>query len=240
LLLAIGACRPQTHTSAAPIAAAPEAARAEAPVTPGAYDSLQDAAHAGDPVARYELALGRLQAGETADAIALLRRAATSGLAMAQYKLAHLYAAGDGVEADAAEARQWTERAAAAGNCRAMHDLGVYLARGEGAPMDAGAAFRWFRQAAEFNVADSQYNLGLFYEQGLSVGRDGREALFWFMLAAAQGDEAAAAKSEALQHRLTLADIEYARARAHAFRPRTPDAIANGMFGRRAWAAQTP
>ena len=200
--------------------------------------SLEQAAQSGDLTAQYELGLQRLAAGRTQDGVRLLRTAADRGFAMAQYRLAKLYERGEGVQADLAVARQWTERAAAAGNRRAMHDLGVYFARGEGAPLDEAAAFRWFRQAAELGVADSQYNLGVLYQQGRGVNASASEALFWFLVAARQGDQDAGARATAVEAQLAPNQIEQARARAQAFRPRASSAIANGEFGARAWAAR--
>jgi localization factor PodJL len=202
--------------------------------------SLEQAAQSGDLVAQYELALQRLSAGRSQDAITLLRGAADRGFAMAQYRLAKLYERGEGVQADLGAARQWTERAAASGNRRAMHDLGVYFARGEGAPLDEAAAFRWFRQAAELGVADSQYNLGVLYQQGRGVNASPSEALFWFLVAARQGDQDASARALALEAQLTQAQVGQARARAEAFRPRAANAVANGDFGPRPWAPPRP
>lgn len=162
-----------------------------------------------------------------AEGVSLVTRAAEAGYAPAQYRLARLYEHGEGVRADRAIARTWTERAAAAGHRRAMHDLGVYYAQGEGVARDDAAAFRWFRQAAEFGVADSQYNLGVLYQEGRGVAVDEREALFWFLTAAAQGDEEAAARAEALSASRTPAELEQARARAQAFTPRAANPAAN-------------
>ena len=197
--------------------------------------SLEQAAQSGDLTAQYELALQRISSGRTAEGVTMLRRAADRGFAMAQYRLAKLYERGEGVPADLTIARQWTERAAGAGNRRAMHDLGVYFARGEGAPLDEAAAFRWFRQAAELGVADSQYNLGVLYQQGRGVNASASEALFWFMVAARQGDQDAGARATALEAQLAPQQVEQARARAQAFRPRASSAVANGEFGVRAW-----
>jgi localization factor PodJL len=220
----------QSDAAVAPVVAGPLAPR---------NVSLEQAAQAGDLTAQYELALQRLAAGQTQDGVGLLRRAADRGFAMAQYRLAKLYERGEGVPADLTQARQWTERAAAAGNRRAMHDLGVYFARGEGAPLDEAAAFRWFRQAAELGVADSQYNLGVLYQQGRGVNASAAEALFWFSVAARQGDQDAGARATALEAQLTPMQVEQARARAQAFRPRAASAVANGEFGPRAWAARS-
>jgi len=221
----------------APVAegAAPTSAIVAGPL-PTRNVSLEQAAQTGDLVAQYELGLQRLASGRTQEGVGLLRRAAERGLAMAQYRLAKIYERGEGVQTDLAVARQWTERAAAGGNRRAMHDLGVYFARGEGAALDEAAAFRWFRQAAELGVADSQYNLGVLYQQGRGVNASASEALFWFMVAARQGDQDAGARAAALEEQLQPNQVEQARARARAFRPRAASAIANGEFGARPWA----
>jgi len=205
---------------------------------PARNQSLEQAAQSGNLTAQYELALQRISAGRTQEGVTMLRRAADRGFAMAQYRLAKLYERGEGVPADLAVARQWTERAAASGNRRAMHDLGVYFARGEGAPLDEAAAFRWFRQAAELGVADSQYNLGVLYQQGRGVNASASEAMFWFLVAARQGDQDAGARASALEGQLQQNQVEQARARAQAFRPRAASAVANGEFGQRAWAAR--
>jgi localization factor PodJL len=219
-----------------PVAQAqPQTQQVVAGPLPARNVSLEQAAQTGDLTAQYELALQRIGSGRTAEGLALLRRAADRGFAMAQYRLAKLYERGEGVPADLTIARQWTERAAAAGNRRAMHDLGVYFARGEGAPLDEAAAFRWFRQAAELGVADSQYNLGVLYQQGRGVNASAPEALFWFLVAARQGDRDAGARATALEEQLTAMQVEQARARAQAFRPRAASAVANGEFGQRAW-----
>ena len=224
--------------SPAPAAAAPGAQQASAvvagPLAPRDA-SLEQAAQAGDLTAQYELALQRLTAGRSQDGVALLRRAADGGFAMAQYRLAKLYERGEGVPVDLNIARQWTERAAGSGNRRAMHDLGVYFARGEGAPRDEAAAFRWFRQAAELGVGDSQYNLGVLYQQGRGVNRSASEALFWYMVAARQGDQDALARATALETQLPQIQVQQARARAQAFRPRAANGVANGEFGARPW-----
>jgi pilus assembly protein CpaE len=182
---------------------------------------------ANDLALRYETALQLIDQGDQAEGVALLQEAADANFAPAQHRLAQMYAAGQGVAADPALARQWTERAAAGGNIRAMHDLGVYFARGEDAPADEAAAFRWFRQAAEFNLADSQFNLGVLYQQGRGVSASAEEALFWFMLAARQGDEGAAAHVAQLEAQLPTAQVEQALARAQAFSPREVNARAN-------------
>ncbi len=230
---------PAAGATDTPIAAAPAQQQqvVAGPLAPRNV-SMEQAAQSGDLTAQYELALQRIAAGRTQDGVTMLRRAADRGFPMAQYRLAKLYERGEGVHTDLAVARQWTERAAGAGNRRAMHDLGVYFARGEGAPLDEAAAFRWFRQAAELGVADSQYNLGVLYQQGRGVNASASEALFWFLVAARQGDQDAGARATALESQLPQIQVQQARARATAFRPRAASAVANGEFGARAWTAR--
>lgn len=198
--------------------------------------SLDQAALRGDAVAQYELGLSRLASGQTPEGVALLRRAANQGLAMAQYRLAKLFERGEGVPADLAQARQWTERAAAAGNRKAMHDLGVYYARGEGAPLDEATAFRWFRQAADLGVADSQFNLGVLYQQGRGTQANLGEAYYWFAVAARAGDNDARARAASLEAQLPADIVQATRARAQSYIARPASARANGEFGQRQWA----
>ncbi|HVY02076.1 MAG TPA: tetratricopeptide repeat protein, partial [Caulobacterales bacterium] len=211
---------------------------ASAQTIAAAYSTLEDAAMRGDPVAQYEYGLARLAAGDSQKAVVYLRRAASQGLAMAQYRLAKLYERGEGVPIDLAQARHWTERAAAGGNRKAMHDLGVYYARGEGAPFDEATAFKWFRQAAEYGVADSQFNLGVLYSQGRGVTADQGEAYYWFSIAAAGGDSDARARAAMIAEKLDPSVIAKAKARAQAFRAKPVMARANGDFGKQPWAPQ--
>ena len=88
-------------------------------------------------------------------------------------------------------------------------------------------------------MSDSQYNLGVLYQQGRGVGASPSEAEFWFLVAARQGDEDAAARAQSLVGQLQPIQVDQARARAEAFRPRAASAIANGEFGPRPWATTT-
>ncbi len=60
--------------------------------------------------------------------------------------------------------------------------------------------------------------------------------MFWFLVAARQGDQDAGARAAALQQTLQPIQVEQARARAQAFRPRAASAQANGEFGARPYA----
>ena len=60
-----------------------------------------------------------------------------------------MYATGEGVPRDAAEAIRWFRMAAAQGFARAQYNLGFMYADGLGVPQDAAEAVRWFRLAAK-------------------------------------------------------------------------------------------
>ena len=76
------------------------------------------------------------------------RRLAEQGDADAQFNLGVMYANGEGVLKDEAEAVRWFRLAADQGNAFAQYDLGVMYANGEGVPQDDAEAVRWFRLAA--------------------------------------------------------------------------------------------
>ncbi|HVY84726.1 MAG TPA: AAA family ATPase [Caulobacterales bacterium] len=180
-----------------------------------------------DLAPRYDAAISMMRSGKVLEGVVALRAVAEDGFPLAQYRLAKLYELGEGLPSDLPQARQWTERAAAAGNIRAMHDLGVYLARGDGGVRDEMSAFRWFKLAAERGVADSQYNLAVLYAQGRGVSADLSEALTWFLIAARSADETAMRQAQALEARLTPAQVQQAQSRANAFTPAAINTYAN-------------
>ena len=112
---------------------------------------------------------------------------AERGFAYAQYNLALMYAGGDGVTQDAAEAARWFRLAAEQGVVYAQLALGVLHVGGLGVAQDYAEAMRWYRLAAEQGDAGSQANLGLMYHNGNGVPQDRTEAARWYRLAAEQG-----------------------------------------------------
>ena len=173
--------------------------------------TLEAAAESGDPVAEFQLGLSRLQAGQTKQAVQLIRASANKGQPAAQYRLAKLYEAGEGVTADAEMARQLTERAATNGNRIAMHDLALYYAEGRGGvETNIKTAASWFEKAAQRGVVDSQYNLGVLYESGQGLPKNLTEAYIWYSIAAAQGDQFARKHIDLLKQQLSAADLKRA------------------------------
>ena len=115
------------------------------------------------------------------------RPLAESGDAASQYNLGMLYARGDGVDEDLAEAARWFQKAAEQGQVDAQARLGGMYARGLGVELDYEQAVRWLTRAGEQHHAISQYELGVLYANGSGVAQDREAAYFWFTLAARQG-----------------------------------------------------
>ena len=126
----------------------------------------------------------QVAAQNTGQSLAELREAAKQGYARAQYNLGVMYAHGNGVPKDEAEAVRWYRRAAEQEYAYAQSDLGVMYATGRGVPKDEAEAVRWYRKAAEQGYAQAQYNLGLMYANGSGVPTDEAEAVRWYRKAA--------------------------------------------------------
>ena len=77
-----------------------------------------------------------------------LRLAAEQGDALAQYNLGVMYAFGEGVPENDAEAVKWYRLAAEQGNAKAQGNLGVMYSYGEDVPQDYVQAHKWFNLAA--------------------------------------------------------------------------------------------
>lgn len=152
----------------------------------------------------------------------LLARA-KKGEAEAQYNLALLYLAGDGVEKDAGTAVKWLKLAAEQGLPKAQYGLGVRYNKGEGVEKDPAQAAKWFRRAACQNLPQAQYSLGIRYVEGKGVPQDYLEAYKWFTIAVNNGKEPAAKCLGNIEQMklLTAEQIDEAKTRAAEFVPKT-------------------
>lgn len=167
-------------------------------------------------------------AGDQAQAISLISRAAQEGDALAALKLATLYKAGrDGVTADSAAAFHWFGVAASKGNCKAMQSLAVAYAEGWGTTKNMTEAARWFARAADLGLTDAQFNLAVLYERGLGVPQSLTDAYKWYRIAAAQGDRESQSRVDALKSQLDDADLSAAEEAAASFKAAPLDRDAN-------------
>ncbi|MEZ5828722.1 MAG: SEL1-like repeat protein [Hyphomicrobiales bacterium] len=171
------------------------------------------------------------------EAATWLERAATTGFAPAQYRLAAMYERGIGVDKDIAKARSWYLAAAERGNVKAMHNLAVSLSGRDGGEADYAQAAKWYRAAATHGLADSQFNLGILAEHGLGMTKNLTEAYQWFALAAAQGDAEAAKRREVIRVQLAPETLAQAEAAVKAWKAETAATEANDVAEQPGWTA---
>jgi hypothetical protein len=136
-----------------------------------------------------------------------IQRFAVAGLPEAQVTLGNLYANGDGVPQDHAEAARWYRLAADQGLAGAQHNLGLAYANGNGVPQNYAEAVKWYRLGAYQGNEYAQSNLGFMYATGAGVAINYVTAYAWFNVAAAFGHEEAFINRSAAEFRMTPAQI---------------------------------
>ena len=125
-------------------------------------------------------------------ALQLLRPLADQGVPQAQSRLGSMYARGQGVEQDDAEAAKWYRKSADGGDLYGLdHLAGMYLIGGGGLPQDNSASVKLYREAATRGDADAQNMLGTLYENGWALPQDYVKAVWWYRKAADLGDASA-------------------------------------------------
>jgi TPR repeat protein/uncharacterized caspase-like protein len=115
------------------------------------------------------------------------RKAADRGEVWAQRGLAQMYASGNGVSYDDAEAVKWYRRAAEKDDLESIFRVGYALDKGRGVARDDAEAVKWLRRAADRGHGMARNNLGALYSRGRGVARDDAEAVKWFRRAGEQG-----------------------------------------------------
>ena len=159
----------------------------------------------------FDAAVEAYERGDYATALAGFQNYAEQGYATAQFNLGVMYANGEGVPEDDAEAVRWYRLAAEQGYALAQSNLGLMYANGEGVPEDDAEAVRWYRLAAEQGYALAQSNLGLMYANGEGVPKDDVTAYAWLNIAAAQGQSSANEGKEHVAKRMTQSQVAKAQ-----------------------------
>lgn len=152
---------------------------------------VRELAEAGDLVAQYQL--GR-DDGHIDKDVAMLRRAAEGGWALAQHSLGSWLRERERW----AEAAKWYRRSAEQGEPAAKVGLALLLYRGQGVPRDRVRAFRLMLEVARTGDMIAQYNVGLMYQRGNGTERDTTKARQWFQRSADKGHEGAREKLRSL------------------------------------------
>lgn len=136
------------------------------------FKALLEQARAGDPVAQNGLgvmyytgeAISKGPSGQVLNndpelAAGWFFRAAEQGYADAQFNLGLMYANGEGVEQDMAQAVDLFKKAANQGHVDAQNNLGAMYFTGDGVARDEKKAIEWFEKAAAQGNEDAQANL---------------------------------------------------------------------------------
>ena len=148
------------------------------------------------------------------------RPLADQGDATAQSLLGEMYALGQGVPQNDAEAVKWWRKAAGQGDASAQYNLGSMYDKGQGVPQDYAAALSWYRMAADQGDADAQFNLAAMYDKGQGVSQDYINAHMWFDLAAAQGDLDAMEQRSLVEKRMTKSQLAEALKLSREWKPK--------------------
>jgi TPR repeat protein len=122
------------------------------------------------------------------NSVTVFEHQAASGDAAAQCGLGRIYALGQGVPQDYAQAALWYRKAADQGCAKAQDYLGYLYFDGQGVRQDSTQAAMWYRKAAKQGDANAQFMLGNLYAEGHGIPHDSAQAAFWFRKAAEQGD----------------------------------------------------
>jgi uncharacterized protein len=176
----------------------------------GAFEATDGAAVEKAPLQTFATPRAALQAGlegfrsgNAASAIEALKYAAAGGELLAQWKLAKIYANGDGVPRDDIKAYEYFSQIVAnydeddpnrrdlAIVSSAIVAIGIYdlngIANSKVRP-DPKRALQMFQFAATtFGDANAQYNLVRMHLDGAGVYKNGQEAIRWLFLAADKG-----------------------------------------------------
>ena len=118
----------------------------------------------------YDAGLKAAQAGDFQTALKEWKPLADQGHAYAQ-ALGPMYANGEGVVEDDAEAVRWYRLAADQGLAIAQVFLGLKYANGNGVPEDDAEAVRWYRLAADQGQCPEQPRLDVRQRRGCTAGQ---------------------------------------------------------------------
>ena len=147
-------------------------------------------------------------------AISFFHIAAEQGYGFAQEKLGFIYSSGTRVPQDYVEAAYWFRLSAEQGFAISQWQLGLNYEKGRGVPQDYLEAIRLYLQSLENGVTVALGDLGLIYADGLGVEQNYVIAHMWLNLATAAGWEEMRLSRNALESRMTPAQITEAQSLA--------------------------
>lgn len=104
-------------------------------------------------------------------------------------EIAQIYAEGDGVPQDKAQAAAWYREAALMGDVDASMRLACMYADGNGVPRDMDKAILWYHWAASTGSGEAMLELGRIYAEGDGVPQDKWMAAAWYFEACDHGED---------------------------------------------------
>ena len=133
-----------------------------------------------------------------------------------------MYAMGEGVPQNDAEAVKWLRMATAQdqATAAAYYRLGIIYADTSSALRDDAEAARCLRKVAEQGLAEAQVSLGTMYYEGRGVPKDNVQAHMWANLAATQGNKNAIKGRDFLEKSMTPAQLAEAQRLAREWTPK--------------------
>ncbi|NIP73516.1 MAG: sel1 repeat family protein [Gammaproteobacteria bacterium] len=142
---------------------------------------LRQAAEQGHAPAAVRLAYILDKAEQNEEAVSWYRAAAEQGNAEGAYGLGQMYAIGEGVEHDPAQAVRWVRQAADGGVPPAMRTMAEWYRQGQlGLPADLERARAWLHRAAQAGDPWAMHRLAKAYEKGeLGLSADPEKARHW-------------------------------------------------------------
>jgi uncharacterized protein len=144
--------------------------------------------------------------GDTETAFKILNPLADNGDAKAQYLLGRVYELGMGVPKNKDKAIEWYSFASVNGDNDAQYSLGMIYKSAN----DKKAA-KYFRKSAENRHFMAQFELGKLYAEGKGVIKDYAQAHMWFNISVAEGYENIRSAMDALEKKMTPAQITEAQ-----------------------------
>jgi len=125
-----------------------------------------------------------------------------------------MYAEGESVSQDYAQALKWFRKAVERGDAMAQSGLAEMYRQGHGVPQDYAEAMKWYRKAADQGHSPAQFFLGEMYHMGQDVPQDYVLSHMWLNLGASKGYKSATKLRDLIAKEMTPADISKAQRRA--------------------------
>jgi hypothetical protein len=142
---------------------------------------------------------------------------AETGDHRAMYAVGSMYAAGNGVEQDLAEAMKWFKEAAKYGRPDAHYKIGLMYEQGLGVEQNYRKALHWYGIAAKHGYGYAQYKIGLFYSTGQGVKQDLVKSYAWLVTSLGNGVKNANQLIIDIKQQLMPEELAEARALAGEF-----------------------